>query len=84
MRKLSPVLLGENHGRWEESGNAPLIILRYMGSGMYERCGSELERPYLPPKGKEETNKHKRNRNLGRRESEGFIIPMIAMEQNIT
>lgn len=61
----------------------PLIILRYMGSGMYERCGSELERPYLPPKGKEETYKHKRSRILGRRESEGFIVPIMAMEQNI-
>jgi hypothetical protein len=37
----------------------PLKILRYMGNGMYERCGSELERPYLPPIGKEETYKHK-------------------------
>jgi len=36
---------------------APLIILRYMGSGMYERCGSELERPYLPPNGKEDAYK---------------------------
>jgi len=62
---------------------APLIILRYMGSGMYERCGSELERPYLPPCGKEDAYKQKRNRTLGRRESEGFIVPRIAMEQNI-
>ncbi|WP_181899380.1 hypothetical protein [Lachnotalea glycerini] len=36
---------------------APLIILRYMGSGMYERCGWELERPYLPPNGKEDAYK---------------------------
>jgi len=28
-------------------------ISRYMGIGMYEKCSSELERPYLPPKGKE-------------------------------
>lgn len=34
-----------------------LIIPRHMGIGMYERCGSELERPYLPPKGKIETYK---------------------------
>lgn len=28
-----------------------------MGSGMYEKCGSELERPYLSPKGKDEVYK---------------------------
>jgi len=28
-----------------------------MGSGMYERCSSELERPYLSPKGKDGTYK---------------------------
>ena len=34
--------IGENQGSWEETGNAPMIILRYMGSGMYERCDLEL------------------------------------------
>ena len=28
-----------------------------MGNGMYEKCGSELERPYLSPKGKDEVYK---------------------------
>ena len=27
------------------------------GSGMYEKCGSELERPYPSPKGKEKAYK---------------------------
>ena len=27
------------------------------GNGMYEKCGSELERPYLSPKGKDEVYK---------------------------
>lgn len=54
---MSPVLLGENQGSWEETGNAPMKILRYMGNGMYERCDMELGRPYLSPKGKEEPYK---------------------------
>ncbi|WFR57095.1 hypothetical protein QA584_26360 [Anaerocolumna sp. AGMB13025] len=41
----------------EKMLEAPLIILRYMGSGMYERCGSGLGRPYLPPCGKEDAYK---------------------------
>ena len=32
-------------------------IPRYKGNGMYEKCGSELERPYLSPKGKEKAYK---------------------------
>ena len=27
------------------------------GKGMYEKCGSELERPYLSPKGKDDVYK---------------------------
>ena len=27
------------------------------GNGMYEKCGSELERPYLSPKGKDDVYK---------------------------
>jgi len=27
------------------------------GNGMYDKCGSELERPYLSPKGKDEVYK---------------------------
>ena len=30
---------------------------RYMGNGMYEKCGSELERPYPSLKGKENAYK---------------------------
>ncbi|MFR8427309.1 MAG: hypothetical protein ACLVCH_06760 [Roseburia inulinivorans] len=30
-------------------------IPRYIGNGMYEKCGSELERPYPSPKGKKES-----------------------------
>lgn len=43
------VLLGEDHGNWEETGKAPTKILRYMGNGMYERCAPELGRLYLSP-----------------------------------
>ncbi|MFR3808407.1 MAG: hypothetical protein ACLTX3_05460 [Lachnospiraceae bacterium] len=32
-------------------------IFRYRGSGMYEKCGSELERPYPSPKGKKKAYK---------------------------
>ena len=39
--------LEKQHGR----------IPRYMGNGMYEKCGSELERPYPSPKGKEKAYK---------------------------
>lgn len=49
MGRLSLAYCGENQGRWEETGKAPLIILRHMGIGMYEGCGPELERPYLSP-----------------------------------
>ena len=47
--KTRLVLLGEDHGNWEETGKAPTKILRYMGNGMYERCVPELGRPYLSP-----------------------------------
>ena len=79
MGKLSLVLLGENHGSWEEAGSAPMKIPRYMGSGMYEKCDSELGRPYLSPKGKEEPYKQMRNRCLGKRESEGNIVPIMTV-----
>ena len=32
-------------------------IPRYIGNGMYEKCGSELERPYPSPKGKKKAYK---------------------------
>lgn len=56
-RKLSPAHVGENHGTCEDTGMQHGRILRYRGNGMYEKCGSELERPYPSPKGKEETYK---------------------------
>ena len=48
--KLSLGVMGENHGTCEDTGKQHGGIPRYMGSGMYEKCGSELERPYLSPK----------------------------------
>ena len=55
--KLSLGNIGENHGTCEETGMQHGSIPRYMGSGMYEKCGSELERPYPSPKGKEKAYK---------------------------
>ena len=49
--------MGEDHGTCKETGMQHGRIPRYMGSGMYEKCGSELERPYLSPKGKDEVYK---------------------------
>ena len=54
---MSLALLGENHGTCEDTGKQHGRIPRYIGSGMYEKCGSELERPYLSPKGKDEVYK---------------------------
>ena len=55
--KLSLARMGENQGTCEETGMQHGRIPRYRGSGMYEKCGSELERPYLSPKGKDEVYK---------------------------
>ena len=52
---MSPGNMGENHGTGEETGKQHGRIFRYRGSGMYEKCGSELERPYPSPKGKKES-----------------------------
>ena len=49
--------MGENHGTCEDTGKQHGRIPRYRGSGMYEKCGSELERPYLSPNGKDEVYK---------------------------
>ena len=38
--------MGENHGMCEETGKQHRRTPRYIGSGIYEKCGSELERPY--------------------------------------
>ena len=51
--KLSLGDIGENHGTCEETGKQHGRIPRYRGNGMYEKCSSELERPYPSPKGKE-------------------------------
>lgn len=51
--------MGEDHGRWEETGKHHQRISRYRGIGMYEKCSSELERPYRSPKGKEGAYKPK-------------------------
>ncbi len=49
--------MGENHGTCEETGKQHGGIPRYIGNGMYEKCGSELERPYPSPKGKKKAYK---------------------------
>ena len=49
--------MGENHGMCEETGKQHRRTPRYIGSGIYEKCGSELERPYLSPKGKDDVYK---------------------------
>ena len=54
---MSPGYMGENHGTCEETGKQHGRISRYRGSGMYEKCGSELERPYPSPKGKKKAYK---------------------------
>jgi hypothetical protein len=51
--------IGEDHGTYEDTGMQHGGTPRYKGSGMYEKCGSEPERPYLPPKGKQGTYKRK-------------------------
>ena len=55
--KLNLEHMGENQGTCEDTGKQHGRIPRYIGSGMYEKCGSELERPYLSPKGKDEVYK---------------------------
>ena len=55
--KLSLGNIGENHGTCEETGKQHGRISRYIGNGMYGKCGSELERPYPSPKGKEKAYK---------------------------
>ena len=49
--------MGENHGMCEETGKQHRRTPRYIGSGIYEKCGSELERPYPSPKGKKKAYK---------------------------
>ena len=49
--------MGENHGTCEETGKQHGRISRYRESGMYEKCGSELERSDPSPKGKKKAYK---------------------------
>ena len=49
--------MGENHGMCEETGKQHRRTPRYIGSGIYEKWGSELERPYPSPKGKKKAYK---------------------------
>ena len=74
--------MGENHGTCEDTGKQHGRISRYRGSGMYEKCGSELERPYPSPKGKEKAYKLGRNRISDGRESERNIVPIMAVQEN--
>ena len=55
--KLSLGKIGENHGTCGETGKQHGRIPRYRGNGMYEKCSSELERPYPSPNGKEKAYK---------------------------
>lgn len=57
--KSSLERIGEDHGTCEETGKQHGRVPRYKGIGMYEKCGSELERPYLSPKGKQGAYKRK-------------------------
>ena len=57
--KSSLGYMGEDHGTCEETGMQHGGIPRYIGNGMFEKCGSELERPYLSPKGKQGAYKRK-------------------------
>ena len=74
--------MGENHGTCEETGKQHGRIFRYRGSGMYEKCGSELERPYPSPKGKKKAYKAWRNRISDGRESERNIVPIMTVQEN--
>ena len=49
--------MGENHGMCEETGKQHRRTPRDIGNGMYEKCSSELERPYPSPNGKEKAYK---------------------------
>ena len=40
--------IGENHGTCEETGKQHGRISRYIGNGMYGKCGSESERNIVP------------------------------------
>ena len=75
--KLSLAHLGENHGTCVDTGKQHGRIPRYRGSGMYEKCGSELERPYPSPKGKKKAYKLGEVVFSDGRESERNIVPIM-------
>jgi len=35
--------MGEDHGKWEDTGKYHAGIPWYIGDGIYEKCGSKLE-----------------------------------------
>ena len=74
--------MGENQGTCEDTGKQHGRISRYIGSGMYEKCGSELERPYPSPKGKEKAYKLGEIRISDGRESERNIVPIMTVQEN--
>lgn len=49
--------IGKNHGTCEETEKQHGRISRYKGSGMYGKCGPELERSYPSLKAKEKAYK---------------------------
>ena len=75
--------MGESHGTCEETGKQHGGIPRYRGNGIYEKCGSELERPYPSPKGKKKAYK------LGEivflmmgGSRRGNIVPIMTVQEN--
>ena len=74
--------IGENHGTCGETGKQHGRIPRYIGNGMYEKCSSELERPYPSPKGKKKAYKLGEVVFSDGRESERNIVPMMSVQEN--
>ena len=74
--------MGERHGTCEDTGKQHGGIPRYRGSGMYEKCGSELERPYPSPKGKKKAYKLGEVVFSDGRESERNIVPTMTVQDN--
>ena len=74
--------MGESHGTCEDTGKQHGGIPRYRGSGMYEKCGSELERPYPSPKGKKKAYKLGEVVFSDGRESERNIVPTMTVQDN--
>ena len=54
---MSLAHIGENHGTCEETGSSTEESLGIKETVCIKKCGSELERPYPSPKGKEKAYK---------------------------